>query len=468
MQEKVYQLRFGSFSRLITASFLSFIILFILAASRHLLLQSNAYDLGIFEQYLWMASRGIFAPGTIHGIHIFADHGAFILLPMSLLYLVWSSPLCLLAMQSFCIAFTAIPLWKYTKKFDASDDQSWLVAVTWWMTPLVFNANLFDFHPEICLLPLIVYTFCQIRDYEHPLIIAGLLLCILLARDGNVLLLIGIAITLFIYRKLKLSFALVLCSYLWILFLSKFLYPFLGRFAVQGAERYSYLGGSLSEFFNNLNSDPINMFAPMQPLDSFIYILMILAPFALLLRKSDPAIMLSTIPLLASNVLSSSYSQKTLIHHYSLPIVLILLIATITKDNLKGFYGKEKRHFHLFVIAIVWISLAKPTYFTSIYQSRAEMIEPFSNVKHLIKNSDRLITSSYLAPHFSGREYIKFPQKSDDTSKLLAIYDTILLNPTKPGWGSSKEIQIELMDEALVNDWNCAKVEKIFDYCKKY
>ena len=213
MQEKVYQLKFGSFSRLITASFLSFIILFILAASRHLLLQSNAYDLGIFEQYLWMASRGIFAPGTIHGIHIFADHGAFILLPMSLLYLVWSSPLCLLAMQSFCIAFTAIPLWKYTKKFDASDDQSWLVAVTWWMTPLVFNANLFDFHPEICLLPLIVYTFCQIRDYEHPLIIAGLLLCILLARDGNILLLIGIAITLFIRRKLKLSFVLVLCSY---------------------------------------------------------------------------------------------------------------------------------------------------------------------------------------------------------------------------------------------------------------
>jgi hypothetical protein len=195
---------------------------------------------------------------------------------------------------------------------------------------------------------------------------------------------------------------------------------------------------------------------------------MILAPFALLLRKSDPAIMLSTIPLLASNILSSSYSQKTLIHHYSLPIVLILLIATITKDNLRGFYGKEKRHFHLFTIALVWILLAKPGFFADRYLSRTEMIEPLLNVKISIKKSDRLITSSYLVPHFSGRKFIKFPVNSDDTSELLTTYNTILLNPTKPGWGSSKEIQIKLMDEALINNWNCTKVDEIFDYCKKH
>ena len=152
-----------SFSKLMATSFLVFIILFLLATIRHQLLHSNAYDLGIFEQYLWMASKGIFAPGTIHEMHIFADHGAFALLPMSLLYSIWSSPLCLLAMQSLCIAFTAIPLWIYTKKFDATDNQSWLVALTWWMTPVAFNANLFDFHPEICFLPLIAYVLSLIH-----------------------------------------------------------------------------------------------------------------------------------------------------------------------------------------------------------------------------------------------------------------------------------------------------------------
>ena len=462
-------LKFDSFSGLVAASFLSFIILFSLAAYRHFLLQSNAYDLGLFEQYLWMGSRGLFAPGTIHEMHIFADHGAFILLPMSLLYLIWSSPLLLLAMQSFCIAFTAIPLWGYTKKFAATDDQSWLIALTWWMTPLVFNANLFDFHPEICLLPLIAYAFYCMRDNQHPLKIISLWLCTLLARDGNVLLLIGIAMTLLMNRKLKLSIALVFCSSLWILFLTRFLYPSLGKFGdgFHAADRYSHLGGSLAGFIENLRSEPINMLASMQPGDSFIYILMIFAPFVLLLRKSDPTIMLSAIPLLASNILSSSYSQKTLIHHYSLPIALLLLIATITKGNLKGFYGKEKKKYHLLVVAIAWVIMAKPGYFTSIYLSRTEMIEPLSNAKVLIKNSDKLITSSYLAPHFSGREYIKFPRESDNISELLSIYDTILVNSAKPGWGSKEETQIELLDKASENNWDCQKIDRILDYCKK-
>ena len=124
--------------------------------------------------------------------------------------------------------------------------------------------------------------------------------------------------------------------------------------------------------------------------------------------------------------------------------------------------------YSLFTIALAWILLAKPGFFASIYLSRTEIIEPLSNIKVLIKNSDRLITSSYLVPHFSGRKFIKFPGDSDDTSELLTTYDTILLNPTKPGWCSSREIQIELIDEALINVWNCKKVEEIFDYCKKY
>ena len=469
MQENKPDIKFRSFSRLLTASFLIFIILFFLATIRHHLLHSNAYDLGIFEQYLWMASRGIFAPGTIHEMHIFADHGAFVLLPMSLLYLVWSSPLCLLAMQSFCIAFTAVPLWEYTKKFDATDNQSWLVALTWWMTPVAFNANLFDFHPEICFLPLIVYVFCKVKTREHPFSITLLLLCILLARDGNALLLIGIAITLFLNRKIKTSLALVSCTFLWIIFLTRYLYPSLGKTgnSFHAADRYTHLGSSLGGFFHNLSSDPISMFTSMQPADSFIYILMVFAPFALLLRKSDPAIILSTIPLLASNILSSNYSQKTLIHHYSLPIVLLLLIATITKSNLQGFYSEKKSHFHLFLVSILWILLAKPGYFASIYLSRIEMIEPLNNVKELIQSSDRLITSSYLAPHFSGREYIKFPRESDNISKLLSIYDTVLLNPTKPGWGSNKEMQVNIINNALKENWNCQKFDGIFDLCRK-
>ena len=51
--------------------------------------------------------------------------------------------------------------------------------------------------------------------------------------------------------------------------------------------------------------------------------------------------------------------------------------------------------------------LAKPGYFASTYLNRAEMIEPLENAKKLIQGSDRLITSSYLAPIFRKR-YVKY------------------------------------------------------------
>ena len=267
----------------------------------------------------------------------------------------------------------------------------------------------------------------------------------------------------------KTSLALLSCTVLWILFLTKFLYPALGKTgsSFHAADRYTHLGDSWSGFLHNLFTDPARMFNSMQPTDSIIYVLIVFAPFALLLRKSDPAIILSTAPLLASNILSSNYSQKTLIHHYSLPIVLLLLIATITKGNLQDFYSKGKSRFHLLWISILWIILAKPGYFASTYLNRTEMIEPLNNAKELIQSSDKLITSSYLAPHFSGREYIKFPRESENINQLLKTYDTILLNPKKPGWGSKKEIQVDIINSALKENWRCKILDGVFNLCIK-
>ena len=95
------------------------------------------------------------------------------------------------------------------------------------------------------------------------------------------------------------------------------------------------------------------------------------------------------------------------------------------------------------------------------------MIKPLNNAKELIQSTDRLITSSYLAPHFSGREYVKYPRESEDISKLLSIYDTILLNPQKPGWDSNQEIQVKIINNALKENWECQILDGIFDFCRK-
>ena len=49
-----------------------------LAASRHWLLQSNAYDLGLFDQWAWLISNGLSPISSMENVHVLADHGAWV------------------------------------------------------------------------------------------------------------------------------------------------------------------------------------------------------------------------------------------------------------------------------------------------------------------------------------------------------------------------------------------------------
>ena len=49
------------------------------AAWRHGLLQSNAYDLGLFDQWAWLIGTGAPAVSSMEQVHVLADHGAWLL-----------------------------------------------------------------------------------------------------------------------------------------------------------------------------------------------------------------------------------------------------------------------------------------------------------------------------------------------------------------------------------------------------
>ena len=50
----------------------------------------NAFDLGIFDQGLWLLSRFESPFITVRGLHLLADHSSYIMLPLAPLY--WIAP----------------------------------------------------------------------------------------------------------------------------------------------------------------------------------------------------------------------------------------------------------------------------------------------------------------------------------------------------------------------------------------
>ena len=74
------------FKKLFLITTLATFLFFTLAVTRHYLLQSNAYDLGLFDQWIWLTSKNIPSYSTMTGLHMFADHGAWTLYIASVIY----------------------------------------------------------------------------------------------------------------------------------------------------------------------------------------------------------------------------------------------------------------------------------------------------------------------------------------------------------------------------------------------
>jgi len=87
------------------------LLLWGVAAARHGLLQSNAYDLGLFDQWAWLIGSGAVPISSMEHVHVLADHGAWMLYLAGVAYWVLPSVQWLLASQAMALGITALPIW---------------------------------------------------------------------------------------------------------------------------------------------------------------------------------------------------------------------------------------------------------------------------------------------------------------------------------------------------------------------
>ncbi|WP_320675583.1 DUF2079 domain-containing protein [Prochlorococcus sp. MIT 1300] len=433
---------------------------------RHSLLQSNAYDLGLFDQWIWLASRGLPQYSSMEGSHLLADHGAWLLYIAAIPYCFNSSVQWLLASQAIALSFTAIPIWCVGRQAGLPNKHCWLVCTLWWLQPVVLNVNLFDFHPEVWVMPALAasYWFCR---SNRPWVWFVLLVVLLGARDGLVLVVGGIGFELALRRKWTWSCAAIGLSLMWLCFLNKFLYPLLtgsntGPKAAAGL--FSYLGDTLDEVIVNLVTNPSLVFENLDWIGGFIYLVLISVSLSPFWRQSSLPVLLGGLPLVVVNLLSEESPQRTLIHHYSLPLAVIGVIAAI--DGIAVNRRKNIPFRSLVWSALCWAVLSKPWFFTGPYLERLEVRQPFNQAMLSIPTEGRLLTTSYFIPHLSHRKVVDFPRVGTKF-KDYSAFDIFLLNPEDPGWGSSSQVQKDLLLKANEEGWLCKQWPVGIELCEK-
>ena len=428
------------------------LLLWGITAARHGLLQSNAYDLGLFDQWAWLIGSGAAPISSMEHVHVMADHGAWMLYLAGGAYRILPSIHWLLASQALALSITALPIWWLAQQAGLGTRQCWLTCVLWWLQPVVFNAALFDFHPETWVMPAFALALWAERK-GRPQIWFALLLLMLGCRDGLLLIIAGMAIDLACRRRWRWSLAAWGLSIGWLLMLSRWLYPLL---------RDGEGPKAASRMFNHLNGELLTVLSALDWAGGAEYLLLLCLPCIALWRRASLSTLLIGLPLVLVNLLSSSASYRTLVHHYSLPVALVAVVACI--DGLQGRAQPQRSFPWMLCWAVAcWLALAKPWFFSGPYLTRVLQLKAVGEAKTLIQPQDAVLTTSYLVPQFSQRISVGFPNSKPD----IAAWNVLLLNPSDPGWGSSRIIQERLLAQAKARSWTCRSWPSGLVLCRK-
>ncbi len=124
-----------------------------LALARAYSLQAGT-DLALFNQSIWQVSRGFEPQSTLVGGNYLAQHGSFIIYPLSVLTRWLPITTTVLVVQSAALALGLVPLWRIARRHaNLKVAPAAAVAFAYACYAAVHNANLADFHPETLALP---------------------------------------------------------------------------------------------------------------------------------------------------------------------------------------------------------------------------------------------------------------------------------------------------------------------------
>ncbi len=420
-------------------------ILFLCSSTRHLLFHSGGYDLGIFDQALYLLSQGENPFVTIRGIHILGDHAALILYPLSLLYKIIPSVYGLLGIQALALASGGFLCFRLSRQAGLTSDIALVMAGVYWGYPLVFNVNLFDFHPDVIAVPALLAAVLAFRVGSHFRAMVWILV-VLSCKAVFALTVMAVGIWWWGWEGKRLpdhvqpagrilaGWILVLGS-VWFGITAFGIIPYFSGADPAAVSVYGYLGDSVRAIIINLILRPDLVLRKVLSLETLGYCLLLSGPlfWGLSFRYWDPLI--PALPALGLNILSSHPAYRDLVHHYSLPILPFLIVLVV--DNLiQGRAWIRSPRWILGWTLVSFLALAKYGYFGSLYLSGLETWSASRIALTFVNPEDRVLTSHELSPHLSQRRMIRFTDRADPVLSWDP-FDCVVLNRARPGWRSS-------------------------------
>lgn len=316
--------------------------------------QTRGFDLAIYDQTLWNTIHGRWFRSTFEpGWEVLlADHVEPILLPLSLLYLLWPDQKMLLLIQTLGLALGAVPVYRLAcdalqaagsgrPTADQKPAPSWPIqlsalafAAAYLLQPALHSANAFEFHPSALATPLLLYALYAMRRRKTALFLLFILLA-MSTKEVMPLTTFGVGLyAFFIHRQRAAGAATAALSALWFALTVFVVIP---HFNPQGQSHYfsryyDWLGNSGQEIVVRVLTHPGLVWQRLVSQTGPAYLARLLGPVAYLSLLGLPMLLLA-LPALVLNALSAAPPQHSTVSFFQYAVAIVPFVVVGALDG---------------------------------------------------------------------------------------------------------------------------------------
>jgi uncharacterized membrane protein len=295
--------------------------------ARHHRFMTSTFDLGIFDQALYLIRNGESLFLHTRGLHVQADHFHPILYLIAPFYLFFPSAKALLFLQTFVIGLGAYPAYQLARHHGLKPQWSLAMALAYLLHPTVGSLNAFDFHPVAVMMTAFMFAVYYL-EIGSPIGYAVALVLALSCTEAAGFTVVALAVSAFFIRDYKWALptflggavALVV-SRLWLRYFNH------GRTTPYSA-LYTDYGRNEVDVVGYLLTSPLEAISRLSTPLNWDYMYLLFVPL-LLLPLLSPERLLPLVPTLLGNLLSWRPSQHTIYFHYGAALAPFLVWAAI-------------------------------------------------------------------------------------------------------------------------------------------
>jgi uncharacterized membrane protein len=397
---------------ILIASYIGFFVVWTLR--QHYAFGTSGFDIGIFDQGVWLLSRGKEPFVTVLGLNLFGDHTSFILLLLVPFYWLAPSAATLLIAQSVALGAAAFPAFLIAREKLRHETLALLVALAYLAHPAVAHTNLENFHPdsfEVPFLLAVIYFMLKRRWLGYWICLAALLL---IKEDVPLLtFVLGIYVAVRYDRRVGVITSLV--SLAWFGAVLLVIFPALNGIGTLDAWRLpSAQFGGIGGLLRTAITRPWEIIGIALGPDKPWYLWQMFVSIGLMSFLAPGLLLVALGPLL-SNLLSTFWYQYQIEYHYGTLIVPVLVAAAVF--GIAGVRSMQTRYLLVGIMTVSAVTSAILWGPLPIGRSDIAMADPSTTHAQTLRRAIELIPDDagvsavhYVVPHLTHREHIyEFP-----------------------------------------------------------